>query len=449
MAAGHANEPLRRELITGILNRALAEPRRARRLKLLAVACLETLPSVPDDLRAAIERCLEDLIPPRNNAAARSLATAGEPVLARLPQSLEGLGEAAAAATVQTAWLINGPKALDILARYAADRRRNVQMELNRAWDYFDPDEYAERVLAAMPPGGHLYVLRSPAQLAALSKASSLEGLEASLLGPIDLNFFTAHAPSLRSLSLYYKEPGADLTALPELPKLRQLAVGVPGLADLGFLDALPQLESVWLPWCEDVEDYSPLLRFTALHTLALHGSRHLCSLGQLPPLGTVGSLALGGSRLGRGGLDLLVVAAPNVIYLYLDNCDWLDDLAPLTGLKLEDLRIYKSSSVSDLRPLSGQADLWLLDVSQTQVRDLTPLGGLTKLEILRLRGCNAVSDLRPLAGLPRLKELLIQGIAPGTDLSPLAQNQRVTVEIAAGQHVRGAEKLGRRLIIN
>jgi hypothetical protein len=37
MAAGHANEPLRRELINGILGRAQAEPKRARRLKLLAV----------------------------------------------------------------------------------------------------------------------------------------------------------------------------------------------------------------------------------------------------------------------------------------------------------------------------------------------------------------------------------------------------------------------------
>lgn len=64
MAAGHANEPLRRELLTGILARAHTEKRRSRALKLVAVACLETLPSVPDDLREALDRCLDDLIPP-------------------------------------------------------------------------------------------------------------------------------------------------------------------------------------------------------------------------------------------------------------------------------------------------------------------------------------------------------------------------------------------------
>jgi hypothetical protein len=298
MAAGHANEPLRQELITGILGRVRAEPGRARRLKLLAVACLETLPSIPGDLRAALYRCLEDLVPPRTTAAARSLATAGEPVLAQLPQSLRGLSEAVAAATVQTAWLVNGPEALDVLSRYAADQRGDVRFELSRAWDYFDPEEYAERVLAAMPPGGDLYVPGSPGQFAALGKVSPLSSLEVSLPEPVDLGVLAAHAASLRDLSLYYDQPGADLTALPQLPKLQVLAVGIPGLADLHFLDALPPLNTVWLTHCESIEDYSPLLRFSALETLALFNSNRLRSLRQLPPLGQVRSLSLAGSGL-------------------------------------------------------------------------------------------------------------------------------------------------------
>jgi hypothetical protein len=155
------------------------------------------------------------------------------------------------------------------------------------------------------------------------------------------------------------------------------------------------------------------------------------------------------GSGLGRGELSALVCAAPKVSNLYLGDCDWLDDLGPLAGLKLEDLRIYGSSAVNDLGPLSGQANLSFLDVSQTGVGDLTPLETISKLEHLRLKGCDAVTDLRPLAALPKLKELLIEGIAAGTDLSPLEQNRRVTVHIAAGQDVRGGEKLGRRLKIS
>ena len=374
--------------------------------------------------------------------AARSLATAGEPVLARLPESLAGLSDAVAEAAVQTAWLINGPEALDVMARYAADRRRIVQSELSRAWEYFDPEEYAERVLSAMPPGGHIYV-PSSAQLAALGNASPAAELEINLTGTTDLTPIVAHAVSLRGLSLYYDEPGADPAALPALPKLDSLALGLPGLADLHFLDALPQLEMIWLTNCWDIEDYSPLLRFTRLRTLTMFSSHQLRSLVQLPPLEAVRTLSLDRSGLGRGALEGLVSAAPHITNLYLGSCAWLDDLRPLAGLKLGDLRIHGSSAVSDLRPLSGQTNLSFLDVSQTRINDLTPLEGLSNLRIQRLTGCDSVSDLRPVACLSNLRELRIEGITAGTDLSPLAGNPKVTVYIAARQEVHGGEKLG------
>lgn len=243
-------------------------------------------PSVPSDLREALDRCLDGLVPPRDNATARSLATAGEPVLARLPDSLNGLTDTAATATIQTAWLVNGPDALNVLSRYATDQRLDVQRELSKAWQYFDPSEYAERVLVAMPPGGHVSVLSS-AQFVTLDKISPLARLEVHQADPVDLGFLEAHAASLRDLSLYYDQPGADLTTLPELPNLRGLSVGLPGLADLGFLDALPPLDVIWFIRCRDIEDYTPLLRFTALRALYLSGSRWLRSLRQLPPLGS------------------------------------------------------------------------------------------------------------------------------------------------------------------
>lgn len=445
MAAGHANEPLRRELIIGILDRARHEPAQARRLKLLAVACLETLPAVPDDLRAALDPCLDELVPPRDTAAARSLATAGDPVLARLPESLDGLSETVAEATVQAAWLINGTEALDVLARYAADRRSTVRFALHVAWQYFDPEEYAERVLAATPPGGHLYV-PSPILLPALGKVPPVTELEINLAGPTDLSPIAVHAASLRSLNLYYDEPGAHPTDLPALPNLDSLALGLPGLADLHFLDALPQLEMIWLTDCRNIEDYSPLLRFTRLHTLTLFTSRRLRTLRQLPPLGDVRTLTLDGSRLGRSALKELVEAAPNTINLYLGDCDWLTNLDPLATLKLGDLRIHGSSAVSDLRPLSRQANLSFLDVSRTKVSDLAPLEGLAQLKTLRLAGCDAVSDLRPVAALPNLRELGIEMIAANVDLSPLAENHKVHVYVAPGQEVQNGEQLGRRL---
>ncbi|ACZ00108.1 NACHT domain-containing protein [Thermomonospora curvata] len=445
MAAGHANEPLRRELITGILDRARTEPRQARRLKLLAVACLETLPAVPDDLRAALDQCLDELVPPRTSAMARSLATAGEPVLARLPKTLEGLSESAAIATVRTAWLINGPQALDVLARYATDQRFEVQEELSIAWQYFDPDEYAERVLANRSPGGYLS-LCSSAQLAALSKAPSPATLALLLDGPTDLSPLTGCADSIHRIVIYSPKSHMGKVRLPELPKADQLFLNTLGFTDLKFLDKLPSLERIWLGTCKDVTDYSPLLQFTELRTLSMYGCRALRSLRQLPPLDTVTSLGLSSSHL-QEGLGSLIAAAPNVNELILTECDWLHDLGPLAEIEIRDLRIA-GSSVSDLRPLSGQTRLWHLNLSKNPITDLTPLQDLPALEELLLTDCAGVTDLRPLASLPRLKKLCIEGIAPGTDLSPLAQNQRVNVYIYAGQDVRGGEALGRRLKI-
>jgi hypothetical protein len=448
MAAGHANEPLRRELVTGILGRARYEPSQARRLKLLAVACLETLPSVPDDLRAALDSCLDDLIPPCDDNAARALASAGEPVLGWLPKSLDGLSPAVAAATIRTAWLINGPGALDVLACYATDQHRVVPSELSRAWDYFDPEEYASRVLAAKPPYGSV-AAGSPAQIAVLSKLAPLAGLDVSLTRPTDFSTLARHATSLRRLSFQHVEPGATMTALPTLPSLQSVDADLRGLTDLGFLVALPhQINELWLTNCQDIKDYSPLRRFAGLRTLVLSNCEQLYSLRQLPHLSAMRVLSLNGSAIRYGTLEALVAGAPGLVALYLAHCDWIGDLNSLAGHNFRCLVISSNERVSDLSPLRRQTSLSTLDVSKTRVSDLAPLQGLAPLQELRLTWCKNVSDLRPLAALPNLKELHIERVAPGVDLSPLAANQRLTVYIDPGQDVQGAKSLGHQLRI-
>lgn len=445
MAAGHANEPQRRELITGILERAQRESRIARQLKLLAVGCLETLSTVPEALRGSLEQCLEELVPPHDVNAARALATVGRPVLDRLPWSLEGLSESQVEATVQTVWLINGLEAMDVLARYAADRREVVRREVSRAWAYFDPDEYAERVLSTLPPGECLYIHHSPAQLAALDKVAPLGELHINLPNIEDMGGLEAHRDSLRSLFIHCTQAEVRPLELPDLPMLQELTVGVPGLASLQFLEKFPQLTILWLTRCHDIQDYSSLLNCNSLQTLVLFGSRGLNNLNQLPSLGSVRSLSLAGSSIGAG-LISLADSAPNIRYLDLAGCVGLEDLESLAGLRLENLEINGCSAVNDLSPLNGQSRLASLDISRTQVDDLSPLGGLRELRTLQLTGCVEVRDLRPLARISSLRELFVERISPGVDLSPLAQNSQLTVHIARGQEVRGADDLGHRL---
>lgn len=343
MAAGHANTPQRNELIEGILGRAKREEKICRRLQFLAAACLETLPAVSAGLRTALDQCLCELIPPNDYHEASLLASIGDPVLRMLPESLGELSDEAACASVRTAYLINGPWSLNVLRRYAADSRNTVQYEIGKAWNYFAHDEYADRVLTAMPPGGDLHV-SSVDQLVLLKKLTGLAHLTINLT---------------RS---------ADLANLPSLPNLQTLGINVPEILDINFLNTLPPLSSISLDDCKSLSDYSPLQRSTALDALALRGSSQLRSLDQLPPLGKVRILFLTGSKLDHGALAALVSTAPRIHYLHLDNCDWVDDLTPLTALpNLEYLSIRQIAPGVDLSPLTQNRNLGIVAIAPGQ----------------------------------------------------------------------------------
>ncbi|MGH3824819.1 MAG: NACHT domain-containing protein [Pseudonocardiaceae bacterium] len=79
MAVGHATPERRAALLAGVLDRADAEPRHCRRLRLLAAACLDTAQVVHPEITQRIEAALEQLVPPRSQQETRSLALAGSP----------------------------------------------------------------------------------------------------------------------------------------------------------------------------------------------------------------------------------------------------------------------------------------------------------------------------------------------------------------------------------
>ncbi len=445
MAAGHANEPLRRELISGILDRAASEPRRARILRLVAASCLETLPSLPDDLRADLDRCLDSLTPPRSIAAARSLAAIGEPALTRLPEALVGMSEPAARAAIHLARLVNGPAALDVLSRYGSDPRSMVQYELDQAWKYFDPEEYAVRVLTGAPPGVARQVDLSPAMAKALRLLPPLTDLTVQTREPADLTYLGHHAQSVERLAHYATDAAPAPNRLADLPRLRELVLDQPGLATLRFLDDLPELEQIWIVDCADITDFEPLKRHRRLHTLVLFGSRRLTDVTMLPPLERLDLLALSSSQL-RCDLSDIVSRTPQLQHLVLDNCEWVRDLSPLAPLPLVHLRLALVDPVSNIDALATLSALRTLHLSGNAVRDLSLLTSLRHLRTLYLRECPNVSDLACLSELPRLQRLHIESIGPGVDLEPLAANRKLAVTISPGQTVRGGVALGRRL---
>src|SRR5437868_1611467 len=152
LTAGLVRKTPCEQLIKGLLQRGDKEIKYRYQLHLLAMSCLETAIELGEEMRREIEVRFSQLIPPKNMAEAKALATAGELILKHLDmKQLSTKGKllvTTCAACVRTLSLIGGEATLDILEEYALDTRKMVTDELVLAWDRFERESYARRILA-------------------------------------------------------------------------------------------------------------------------------------------------------------------------------------------------------------------------------------------------------------------------------------------------------------
>ncbi|WP_338700905.1 NACHT domain-containing protein [Streptomyces sp. Q6] len=322
MAAGHANSPQREELLGGILDRADAEPRNARALRLLAASCQETSPTVSDALAGRLEAAVGMLLPARRQSDPPALAAVGPSLLRRLPRSLGELTERAAAQTVRTAALIGGPEALRLVSGYADDSRDDVVSELIDAWGYFDAAAYASEVLPRLP-------LES--RWVHLTHASQWPPVRA--------------LPNLRHLMIFY--PVREIAPLAELEQLESLYLTLRDDQELASLKRLTELREVTLYWHgtrDWLPDLSALASLPHLESLALNGIDPALDLTPLTQLRTLGSLELRSDRIDapRGFRDLSGLSALEELRLSgYEIDDWLAGLTQAPPALTElDLRL-------------------------------------------------------------------------------------------------------------
>ncbi|MGI5233346.1 NACHT domain-containing protein [Actinoallomurus sp. CA-142502] len=460
MTAGHATGPLRRDLLTGLLDRADREPRHARRLRRLVAACLETVSEIPAELRDRIEDCLANVIPPRNAEEAHLLVGAGEEILRRLPRDLDGLGTARAVAAVRTAWLINGPAALDVLAGYGMDRRREVQDELLTGWEYFEPVTYARRVLARTPWSGEEVGLKTSRVLSGLPFVKPFRRLYIQTDSEVDLTFL-GRVAQLESLRVFAPVTAQEaLAAQTALVRLELPAVGHEAFRHILSLERLRSL-SVNVT---DITELDAIAGQEALVSLALSGVRADHGLGFLAAMERLESLTLdapiGTDRLRplrrlkhltlvnvkeRPSLRDLAETLPDLEALQLVNCGQVGDVAALAGMaRLTTLNLSVAKGLTSVAPLAGLTGLRNLVLWNTDVADLAPLAGMSRLQSLGVAGCQNIRDLTPLAGLTRLDELQLNGIAHPLDVTPLRGIPNLRLTVHGHQTLLGLHELGR-----
>ncbi|MDS1270749.1 NACHT domain-containing protein [Lipingzhangella sp. LS1_29] len=470
MAAGHANGPQLRTLVRGLRKRIAAGGRHTRQLKVLLACCMETLDEAPSEVREAIDTCLDHLVPPRDLRAARSLATVGEPVLDRLPETLDGLSEPRARAAVRTAWLVNGPRAIEALSRYATDPRPEVQHELRAAWSYFDAEEYARRVLADAPLLNEGYLqIENPRLLGTLRHLRHLTKLQCTGMDIPDLGFLenvaalkmvslysfrsgdltplSVHSNSLASINLCSTSSLKSMVPLTELSRLEKLMVQAPSLGTLKFLRDLPHLTGVFLfgESLAEVGDTSPIVEHDRLVSFGLEFSSNVRKF-DLDFLGSFPNLRLVHLRGGVLDSDIRIVAlrAPHVEALVLPDANFLRNIDDIANLSLNHLVLGGCQEVRDFSWLSSLSGLESLYIRSSGIADLTPIRNLQNLDVLAIENCEYIQDLSPISGLPYLRTLHLCGARPGLDLAPLAGQKNLQIFIYRGQDVRNRRALGR-----
>lgn len=255
LACGHGQRTQVTELLTEVLARADREPRKARRLRLLAAACLETVRDVDADMCDRIDAIIRDrLVPPRSKKETASLATIGHRVLRYLPGSLEEFSDAVAAATVRSAALVASPEAMVKLSGYASDPRKIVQEALIDAWLSFDLQRYAEEVLADAPLDDGIAKIESIRLIPHLSRLRHLTGVEVWL------------SPN---------ETLLNLSRIGELPQLRYFYAWVQGEIDISPLEQ----KTLRMIFLSGAQRYTNVERSPEVHTLGLYQDERWRSL--------------------------------------------------------------------------------------------------------------------------------------------------------------------------
>jgi internalin A len=242
----------------------------------------------------------------------------------------------------------------------------------------------------------------------------------------------------------------ADLRRLSELPDLNDLDLSLTHITDQGMqeIKSLPGITDLNLYFAEYVTDegVAAIKDWKKLRRLNLHGTKagdsaleHVSGIAALESL-NVGStlmtdvglerltmlpnlkeLTMGGNELGDAGLQALR-QMPGLTYLDLsgrqgtDKNVWtiaLSDVGLEAVLTLKNLRELRFGCTSTAVGIEGTkfAEVSLLSVTP---KWLERMKSLTKLERLKLQGCNRIDDdsIGALIAMPALREVDLQGTA-------------------------------------
>nr|WP_222192393.1 NACHT domain-containing protein [Modestobacter italicus] len=417
LAAGHAPIAQRERLLNGLIDRGDAEPANLHRLYLLAVACLETSYRLSENIVQRLESCLARVMPPANMTEAAAVASAGNVAVPQLTAHMSRALEAAAC--VRALSLIGTEEALLALRQFSADSRVTVTRQLIRAWTQFDPERYAEEVLADSPLDRGYLKITDPELLPLTRHMKQLERVYLDCPGRWDSFEIVADYPVVTGLDASFSKNLTDLSSLRRLVNLRVLSVrACSNLVSTQGLEA-PALRTFDAGGSANLADLSGLSS-DWYNTIHLSGT----AVSDLAPIVQVPI-----RRLVLSHMPFLTHLEANmkVSELVLGNCRELRSLDVLGGWQgLGSLQIF--GSVGDVEPVfvpDSVMELFVSSATTGGVINRMRLGSGLK----RIIASGVTSSfVDQLAGLPSLTSVTLYDAEEISDVVRLATSPSLQV---------------------
>ncbi|GAA3816897.1 NACHT domain-containing protein [Streptomyces phyllanthi] len=417
MAVSHARPNERVMILKELIARGNEARTQAKRLHLLAMACLEYATEVHPDVQALVEQNVAGLLPPRSYRDARVLGQLGPVILDLLPGP-ENLAPYEAEAVVTTAAIVGGPPAFVLLKRFRNHPSPAVQRALADSWSAFDAQDYADEIIEHLPDRTLVLAVDSAAQFDMAEKLGRDCHVRISRYLPLD-----------------------GIARLPRRNSVVAITVsGDEGLAPLDLLSEFPRLHTLKISGAA-ISDWTPL-QGTTVRNLTLSKLDN-CRLGSLRHLDRIEKVTLGVPRSYHNLLSLRVPA--NITELRLSGIgsrkDFLVGVSRLRRLSALSVEVAEPSAkeFAHIAALSRLKQLQLTGLKLRALSNVPPLPNVEHLILHVPRGTPAAADLRRV--FPGLRTISIFAEHRPVDVRRLADWPGLRVRVHNASSVRGADR--------
>jgi len=287
LASGLGNTRQTTELLRGLL-RGVRRGKQRRRRRSLAVSCLEEIRTAEPGVLADLDAAIVELLPPRTDEDAEALSHAADRLIPhgkQFEEQIKTLSATELGPSVRLASLIGGPYGFDLIAKIIRHAeavgegpvpdQSALTEELQRAWQYFPPREYAEKVIIRY--GLTSVRVSSAEQLQAIYDATAISDI--TLTGFVSDNADLSALDGLRITKLEIQDcPMRSLTGLiRDWPLITSIEIsGCELLADLSSLESLVNLTSLYIAYCDRLTDYSVVAGLPRIETIDFQGQENL-----------------------------------------------------------------------------------------------------------------------------------------------------------------------------